>query len=49
MNALKKNVIFTFVTLVIISLIPGVDFAGHMGGLLSGLFLGLILIPDKEI
>lgn len=47
----KQIVISILISLVIISLLPGVDLLGHMGSLVSGLFLGLMLIPgeDKEL
>jgi membrane associated rhomboid family serine protease len=50
-KALKKRVIFMLSSLLLISLIPGVDFYGHLGSLLSGLFLGLIIISsgDNEV
>lgn len=39
------------ISLLIISLVPGIDFFGHFGSLISGFFLGLSLIPkdDREL
>ncbi len=47
----KRTAISIIVSLILISLFPGVDFWGHFGSLFSGLFLGLIIlsVSDKEI
>lgn len=47
----KKNAMFMLVSLLLISLLPGISLLGHLGSLLSGFFLGLLLLPgpDKEL
>lgn len=39
------------ISLLVVSLVPGVDFFGHFGSLISGFLLGLCLIPkdDREL
>ena len=39
------------ISLLVISLVPGIDFFGHFGSLISGFLLGLCLIPkdDREL
>jgi membrane associated rhomboid family serine protease len=32
----------------LISFIPGVDWVAHVGGLVSGLVLGILLLPTNE-
>lgn len=47
----KKQIISMLVYLVIISLLPGVDFFGHFGSLISGILLGMAVIAhgDREV
>jgi len=45
---LRKRIVFMLVTLLMISLIPGVDFFGHLGSLISGFCLGLVLIAWRD-
>jgi membrane associated rhomboid family serine protease len=40
----RKKIVYTLVTLLLICLIPGVDVFSHMGSLISGFFLGLVLV-----
>ena len=48
---LRKRIIFMLITLLLISLIPGVDFFGHLGSLISGFLLGLAIVSwgDHEL
>lgn len=47
----KQTAISILVSLLIISLFPGVDLLGHLGSLMAGLFLGMALLPgsDREL
>jgi membrane associated rhomboid family serine protease len=46
---LRKRIVFMLVTLLLISFIPGVDFFGHLGSLISGFFLGLVLVAWRDV
>jgi membrane associated rhomboid family serine protease len=47
----KRQIITMLVYLLIISLLPSIDFFGHFGSLISGLLLGLAVVPrgDPEV
>jgi membrane associated rhomboid family serine protease len=45
----KRSVISMLISLVVISLMPGVDLLGHFGSLFSGLFLGMMLLPGSDV
>ena len=47
----KRIVCTMLITLLIISMLPGIDFFGHFGSLISGVLLGMMLIPqgDREL
>lgn len=47
----KRQIITMLVYLLIISLMPSVDFFGHFGSLISGVLLGMIVIArgDAEV
>ena len=47
-SELRKRVVVMLVSLLVISLMPGVDLFGHLGSLLSGLLLGFIFIPGGD-
>ena len=40
---MKKKIGFMLVTLFIMSILPGVDFFGHFGSLISGGLIGLAI------
>lgn len=44
----KRQVLTMLLSLLVISLFPGVDLYGHLGSLLSGLFLGMMLLPASD-
>lgn len=44
----KKRIIVMLVYIVIISLLPSVDFFGHIGSLISGGLIGLTVLPCGE-
>lgn len=47
----KRQIITMLVYLLIISLLPSVDFFGHFGSLISGALIGLAVVPrgDPEV
>jgi len=51
MHSDKQSAIRMVVSLLVISLLPGVGFFGHFGSLAGGLLLGLAVVPgeDKEL
>lgn len=44
----KKEIIITLIYLLLISLMPSVDFFGHLGGLISGAMIGTCIIALFE-
>ena len=44
----KRQIVTMLVYLLIISLMPSVDFFGHFGSLISGGLIGLIVLPWGE-
>jgi len=47
----KKQIISMLISLVVISILPGIDFFGHFGSLIGGILFGMGVIPgdDKEL
>ena len=47
-SELKQRVVMMLVSVLVISLVPGVDLFGHLGGLISGILLGFMFIPGDD-
>lgn len=51
MELAKRQIVTMLVYLLIVSLLPSVDFFGHFGSLISGVLIGLTVVPrgDPEV